>query len=106
VNGDPGSTQILTWHCGAKSQTVSQFMNLRTAPTRQVLIVQPLHVIETPMDGSVCMPHHLLTTQTEPWGFIKPSAQNKVVHTELSLYLSFHLSCSLEGYAVGTTTGF
>jgi hypothetical protein len=37
--GDPGSTQILTRQCGAQSQTM---------PTRQVPVVQPLQVIETP----------------------------------------------------------
>jgi hypothetical protein len=50
-NGDPVSTQILTQHCGAKPQTVSQLTNSRTAPTRQVLVVQPLWVIETPEEG-------------------------------------------------------
>jgi hypothetical protein len=51
MNGDPGSTQILTRHCGAKSQNVSQLANLGTTPTRQVPIVQTLRIIETPMDG-------------------------------------------------------
>jgi hypothetical protein len=51
VNGDPGSTQILTRHYGAKAQTVSHPVNSWIAPTRQVPIVQPLRVIETPMDG-------------------------------------------------------
>jgi hypothetical protein len=32
-NGDPGSTQILTWHCGAQSQTVSLFESSETTPT-------------------------------------------------------------------------
>jgi hypothetical protein len=41
------------------------------------------------------MPHHILTTQMEPWGFIKPSAQNKIVLMKLSLCLSFYLRCSL-----------
>jgi hypothetical protein len=35
----------LTHHYGAKSQTVSQLMNLGTKPTRQVPIVLPLQVI-------------------------------------------------------------
>jgi hypothetical protein len=48
---------------------------------------------------------HFLTTRTELWGFIKSSAQNKVVHMELSLRLSFQLRRSLKGYTVGTTTG-
>jgi hypothetical protein len=49
---------------------------------------------------------HLLTTQTEPRGFIKLLVQNKVVYMELSLHLSFHLNRNLEGYTMGTTTGF
>jgi hypothetical protein len=51
TNGDPGSTQILTWHYGVKSQTVSQLMNSATTPTGQVLIVQPLQVIKILTDG-------------------------------------------------------
>jgi hypothetical protein len=89
MNSDPDSTQILTRHCGAKSQTVSQLMNSGTAPTRQVPVVQPLRDTETPADGVVRMSHHLLTTRTELWGFIKLSAQNKAVHMELSIRLSF-----------------
>jgi hypothetical protein len=42
MNGDPSSTQILTRHCGAKPQTVSQLVNSGTMPIRQVPIVQPL----------------------------------------------------------------
>jgi hypothetical protein len=49
---DPGSTQILTRHYGAKSQTISQLMYLGITPTRQVPIVQPIRVIETPTDGA------------------------------------------------------
>jgi hypothetical protein len=52
------------------------------------------------------MPHHILITWTELWGFIKLSAQKQVVHIELSLRLSFYLRRSLGGYLVGTTTGF
>jgi hypothetical protein len=55
---------------------------------------------------SVRMLHHILTTQMEPWGFIKSSVQNKVVHIELSFCLSFHLRRSLRGYIVATTIGF
>jgi hypothetical protein len=51
MHGDPGSTQILTQHCDARSQTVSQLANSGTSPTRQVPVVQPLWVIETPEDG-------------------------------------------------------
>jgi hypothetical protein len=50
---DLGSAQILTQHYGAKSQTASQLMSSRTTPTRQVPVVQPLWVIEAPVDG-VC----------------------------------------------------
>jgi hypothetical protein len=89
-NGDPGSTQILTWHYNAKSQTVSQLTNLGITPIRHVLVVQPLRDIETPADKvRHANPCHLLTTQMKPWGFIKPSAQNKAVHMELSLRLTF-----------------
>jgi hypothetical protein len=42
----------------------------------------------------------------EPWGFIKLSVQNNVVHIELSFHLSFQLSRSLRVYTVGTNTGF
>jgi hypothetical protein len=35
----------------AKSQTFSQLMNSGITLTRKVLIVQPLQVIETPVDG-------------------------------------------------------
>jgi hypothetical protein len=34
------------------------------------------------------------------------SAKTRIVHMELSLHLSFQLSCSLRGYMVGTTAGF
>jgi hypothetical protein len=50
AHGDPGSTQILTWHCGAKSQTDSHYMNSGTMPTMQVLVAQPLQVNKTPTD--------------------------------------------------------
>jgi hypothetical protein len=89
MNSDLDSTQILTQHCGAKSKTVSQLMNSGTVPTRQVPVVQPLRVTETPADGVVRMSHHLMTTRTELLGFIKLSVQNKAVHMELSLRLSF-----------------
>jgi hypothetical protein len=56
--------------------------------------------------GSVQMSCHTLTTHTEPWSFIKPSAQNKVVHMKLGIRLSFYLRHSLRGYTVGTTVGF
>jgi hypothetical protein len=50
--------------------------------------------------------HHILTTWMEPLDFIKSSALYLLVHMDLSLLLSFYLRCSLEGYTVGTITGF
>jgi hypothetical protein len=50
--------------------------------------------------------HHILTTRMELRGFIKSSAQNNVIHMELRLRLSFFLKRSLEGYTLGTTTGY
>jgi hypothetical protein len=52
------------------------------------------------------MPHHILTTQMEPRGFTKSSAQNKPVHKEPSFRLSFYLRRSQEGYTVGNIAGF
>jgi hypothetical protein len=52
------------------------------------------------------MPHHILTTRIEPWGFIKSSAKNKAIHMELSLCLSFYLRHILGGYMMGTIAGF
>jgi hypothetical protein len=54
----------------------------------------------------VRIPHHILTTRTGLWDFIKSSALYLSVPMKLSLRLSFYLRCSLEGYMVGTTTGF
>jgi hypothetical protein len=51
MNSDLGSTQILTQHCGAQSQIISQLMNSGIVPTRQVSVVQPLLIFETPVDG-------------------------------------------------------
>jgi hypothetical protein len=56
--------------------------------------------------GLVHASHQLLTTQTKPWGFIKSSAQNKIVHMELNLHLSFQLYHSLMGYTVGIIAAF
>jgi hypothetical protein len=50
--------------------------------------------------------HHILTTQTEPWEFIKSLALYLSAHMELSLHLSFYLRRSLRGYMVGTIAGF
>jgi hypothetical protein len=44
LNYDPGSTQILTRHYSAQSQTVRHLMNLGTMFARHVPIVQPLWV--------------------------------------------------------------
>jgi hypothetical protein len=55
---------------------------------------------------SVQIPHHILTTRTEPWGFIKSSVLYLSVHIELSLRLSFYLKHSFGVYTVGTTAGF
>jgi hypothetical protein len=52
------------------------------------------------------MPHHILTTQRELWDLIKSSAQNKAVHMELSLCLSFSLRHSVGVDTAGTTMGF
>jgi hypothetical protein len=53
MNGDPGSTQILTRHYGAQSQTISQLESSRTTATSKSpqLKAQPLRVIATPADG-------------------------------------------------------
>jgi hypothetical protein len=50
--------------------------------------------------------HHILTTQTEPRGFIKPSLYNQAVYMELSLRMSFYLRCSLGSYTVSINAGF
>jgi hypothetical protein len=50
--------------------------------------------------------HHVIATQTEPWGFIKSSALYLLVHMKLSLRLSFYLRRSLRGSTVGTSMGF
>jgi hypothetical protein len=54
----------------------------------------------------VQMPHHILTTRMELWGFIKSSVPNRAIHMELSLHLSFYLKHTLGGYTVDTTVGF
>jgi hypothetical protein len=106
LNGDPGSTQILTQHYGAQSQTVSHLESSRPTPTIKSPQLSPSGLSKHLRTGSVHMPHHNLTSQTELWGFIKSSLQNKLVHMELSLRQSFYLRHSLGGYMVGTTAGF
>jgi hypothetical protein len=106
MNDDLGSTQILTQHYGAQSQTVSQLESSGTTPTSKSPQFSPSGLSKHLRTGSVSMPHHILTTRVEPRGFIKSSVQNKEVHIELSLHLNFHLRRSLGGYMVGTIMGF
>jgi hypothetical protein len=106
LNGDPGSTQILTQHCGALSQIVRQLMSSRTTPTSKSLQFSPSALTNHLRTGSVWNLHHILTTWTEPWDFVKSSALYISVHMELSICLSFYLRCSLRGYTVGTTVEF
>jgi hypothetical protein len=105
-NGDSGSTQILTQDCGAKSQTISQLTNLGPRPRGKYLLFSPSGSSKHLQKGSTHKPQCILTTQMESWGFIKSSVQNKVVHMEPSLCVSFQLRRSLGGYTVGTTVGF
>jgi hypothetical protein len=105
-NGDTCFTQILTRHGGAKSQSISQLANSGIMPTRQLTLFSPSGLSKHPWIGSSCKPCHLLTTRMELWGFIKPLAQNKAVHMELSLHLSFLLGHSLRSYTVDTIAGF
>jgi hypothetical protein len=105
-NDDPGSTQILTQHCGVKSQAVSQLVNLGTVPTSKSPLFSPFESSEHLGTGPACMPCHILTTRIGLWGFIKSSAQTYRVHMELCLHLNFQLMHSLRGYTVHTTTGF
>jgi hypothetical protein len=77
THGDPDCTQILTRHCGALSQTVSQLMNTRIAPTRQVLIVHTLLVIETPTDGVRTRVAHHSDNPDGSGGFISRQRQSK-----------------------------
>jgi hypothetical protein len=100
MNIDPGSTQILTWHCSAQSQIISQ---LKSSGTTQI---SPSGLSKHLRTGSVHTPHYILTNWMEPWAFIKPSAHNQALHMELSLRSSFYLRCNLEGYTVSTTVGF
>jgi hypothetical protein len=75
-------------------------------PTSKSPQLSPAKLSKHRRMGSMHMPHHILTTRMELWSFIKLSAQNKAVHIELSLCLSFYLRCNHSGYKVGTTTGF
>jgi hypothetical protein len=89
LNGDRGSTQILTLHRGAKSQTVSHLGNSGTTPTSKSPQFNSSRLLKHLRTGLVRMLHHFLTTRMEPWGFIKSSAQTYTVHMRLSLCLSF-----------------
>jgi hypothetical protein len=77
-------------------------------PTRQVPIVQPSESLKHSWTWTwpVHKTRHLLTIRTELLDFIESSTQNKVIHMELSLRLSFLLRHNLRGYTVGTTTEF
>jgi hypothetical protein len=70
-------------------------------PTSKSSQLSPFRLSKHLRTGSVHTPHHILTTQIEPWSFIKLTAQNYVVHMELSLCLSFYLRRSLGGTTVG-----
>jgi hypothetical protein len=52
------------------------------------------------------MSRDTLATRIEPWDFIKPPAQNKVVHMNFSLCLRFYLKRSFLGSTVHATAGF
>jgi hypothetical protein len=73
MNGDPGSTQIRTWHYGARSQTVSQLMSPGTTLTSMSSMPSPSRLLQQPQTGSLRMLHHTLITQTKLRGFVKPS---------------------------------
>jgi hypothetical protein len=105
-NGDPGSTQILSWHYGAQSQTISQLTSSGTTPISRSPQFSPSGFTNHIRSGSVQIPHHILTTQMELWDFIKSSTLYLSVHMELSLCLSFYLRCNLGGYMVGTNARF
>jgi hypothetical protein len=89
ANGDPGSTQILTQHCGAQSQSISQLESSAITPTSKSPQLSSSGSPKHLRIGSVHTLHHILTTWMEPRGFIKPSAHNQAVHMELSLCLNF-----------------
>jgi hypothetical protein len=98
--------KILTRHCGAQSQIVSQLTSSGTKLTSKSPQFSPSRLTELLRTGSVQNPHHILTTQTEPWGSIKSLALYLSINLELSLRLSFYLRRSLRGYTVGTIMGF
>jgi hypothetical protein len=87
MNGEPGSTQILTRHSGAQFQTINQLKGSGTTPTSKSPLLSPSRLSKHLRMGFVGTLHNILTTQKELWGFIKPSAQNQEVHMGLSLRL-------------------
>jgi hypothetical protein len=72
-NDDPGLTQILTQQFGAQSQTVSQLVSSGSTPTSMSPQLSPSGLTKHLRKGSVHLPHHILTTRIESWGFIKSS---------------------------------
>jgi hypothetical protein len=70
LNGDLGSTQILTQYCGTQSRTVTQVMSSGTTPSSKSPQLSPSGLLRNPRMGSVQMPHHKLTIQTEPQDYI------------------------------------
>jgi hypothetical protein len=73
MNGDPGSTQILTQHFGAQSQTAGQLTNSWTMPTSKSPLFRRSELTKHLRTGFVHLSHHILATRTEPWGSIKLS---------------------------------
>jgi hypothetical protein len=73
MNSDPGSTKILTQYFGAQFQTVSQLMSSGTTLTSKSPQLSPSRLLKHLRSGSVCSPHHILTTKMEPWGCITSS---------------------------------
>jgi hypothetical protein len=69
-NGDRDSTQILTQHNVAQYQTVSQVTSSGTTPSSKSPQFSPSGLLKCSRTGPMQMPHHNLTTQTEPQGYI------------------------------------
>jgi hypothetical protein len=105
IKGDLGSTQILTQHCGAQSQTVSQIECSRTTLTSKSTQLSPSGLWKHLRMVSMCILCHIMTTRTKIWGFNKSLAQNQVVQMNLTLCLSFYLRCSLRGLHGGHHRG-
>jgi hypothetical protein len=56
--GDPGSTQILTWHFGAQSQTISQLASSGTTPSIKSSQFSPSRLTNKLRTGSMRILHH------------------------------------------------